>query len=235
MADKHDQGPAGHGKKEAAGHGSSGGHGENGFFSQIFSGFSEGSGHNEKPDVGPIPVTAPKSVFTAGSANRQMYRVRVRFKGVFNLDGLYKKMVLWFKRRHFEFQERLYKDKPPELEIVWQARRRRTGYIMDIIDVHIHIFDMEPVEVIERGVRKQLTHARMTITLLPTIETGYADIFGHQKWNSDFHRRLMEFYNKYVLKRDLDLAYDDTLYYELYVLHAFIKDYLKMEARGNMY
>ncbi len=208
------------------------GKGDNGFFSQLFSGQSQ---HEEKPDVGPIKVEKTPSAYSISTQNREMHRVRIRYKGVFNLDGLYKKMVLWFKRRHFEFQERLYKDKPPELEIVWQARRRRTGYIMDVIDVHIHIFDMEPVEVIEKGVKKKLTHARMTITLLPTILTGYADIFGHQKWNTNFHRKLMEFYNKYVLRRDLDLAYDDALYYELFALHAFIKDYLKMEARGNLY
>ncbi len=205
---------------------------EEGFFSQLFSGLSEKKG--EKPDAGPIPIRKPGEVFSP-DANYPMYRVRVRYKGVFNLDGLYKKMVQWFKRGHYEFQERLYKDKPPELEIFWQARRRRTAYLMDVIDVHIHIFDMEPVEVIERGVKKKLTHARMTITLLPSCETGYADIFGHQKWGSGFHRRLMHFYNKYVIKKDIDLAYTDALYYETFRLHAFIKDYLKMEGRGNLY
>ncbi len=205
------------------------------FFEQLFSGLFEKTEEPERPDAGPIQVKKPKSVFGSAPKGYAMPRMRIKYKGVFDLDSLYKKMVLWLKRRHFEFQERMYKDKPPELEIMWRAQRRRTGYIMDVIEAHIHIFDLEPVEVIEKGVKKKLSQARITVTLWPTVETGYTDIFGDQKWDSEFHRRLMEFYNKYVIKKDLDLAYTDSLYYELYSLHAFIKDLLKMEARGNLY
>ena len=206
---------------------------DEGAFTQLFGGLFEKK-TDEKPEVGPISVKGLKE-FAPVPQPYVMPRFRIRYKGVFDLDGLYKKMVLWLKRRNFEFQERMYKDKPPELEIWWQARRRKTGYLMDVIDAHIHMFDMEKVEIIEKGIKKQRVHARITITLWPTVETGYADIFGDQRWDSAFHRKLMSFYNKYVIRKDLDLTYTDALYYELYNLHAFVKEYLKMEARGNLY
>lgn len=204
------------------------------FFEQLFSGLMEKK-EAIRPEVGPIPVKAQPRLFGASPQTFPMPPMRIRFKGVFNFKGLYKEMVLWLKRRKFEFQERLYKDKPPELEIMWRAQRRKSGYIMDVIEAHIHIFDIEPVEIIEKGVKKELTSARMTIKLWPTVETGYVDIFGQRKWDSEFHRRLMDFYNKYVIKKDLDLAHTDALYYELYRLHAMVKDYLDMEAKGNLY
>ena len=209
------------------------------FFKDLFVGMFE-KHEDGKPDVGPIPVSTPPDIHGPSSGGSftgdyAMPRMKIRFKGVFDVNRLYKKMVLWIKKHGYEFQEQLYKEKMPELEIVWNARKRKTGYIMDRIYVHIHIFDMETVEVIEKGARKKLAQGRLTITMLPIVETGYADIYEHFQWNSVFQRRLMSFYNKYVIKKDLDLQYTDALWYDLYNLHAFAKDILKLEARGNMY
>ncbi len=51
----------------------------------------------------------------------------LKFKGAFDLDGVYKTMYKWLEDRQYEVHETMYKAKPPELEIEWTAERKKTG------------------------------------------------------------------------------------------------------------
>lgn len=159
----------------------------------------------------------------------------IKFKGVFDFQRLYKVMVRWLKSRKFEFHETLYRFKPPELIVQWHAERRKTPFVKDIIRVNIDIRGFEDVETIVGGVKKKMTKGRLTITLDLSENTGYADITGTKKWNTSLERRLKMFLHKFVIKRDFELLHIDALMYETWKFHKTIKDYLHLEAHGNLY
>lgn len=161
-------------------------------------------------------------------------RARVKFKGVFDLDGLYKTMYNWFEAKQYEFHETLYKSKPPELELTWRAERKKTGYIREVVNVYFHLFGSE-VEAVKKGVKQRLMKGRMLIDFWGVIETDYPSITNERKWTSAWQRRLQRFYNEYIIKKEMDLIHTDTLYYEIYQLHDVVKNYLDLEAKGHTY
>ncbi len=159
----------------------------------------------------------------------------IKYRGVFDLDKLYKVMVRWLKSRRFEFHEPLYRFKPPELILNWKAERKKTAFVKDIITVNIDIRGYEEVETIENGVKKKLVKGRLTLNLNFGLESGYADMFGNKRWNTVIERNLKEFLHRFVIKREFELLHLDALMYETWKLHKVVKDYLQMEAHGNLY
>lgn len=159
----------------------------------------------------------------------------IKYKGVFDLQRLYKVMVRWLKNRKFEFYETLYRFKPPELIINWRAERKKTAFVKDIMTVNIDVRGFEDVETIVGGVKKKMTKGRLMISVNFGLETGYADILGIKKWNSALERRMRWFMHRFIIKRDFELLHLDALMYETWKFHKVIKDYLKLECYGNLY
>ncbi|MBI2133076.1 hypothetical protein HYU11_00165 [Candidatus Woesearchaeota archaeon] len=159
----------------------------------------------------------------------------IKYRGVFDLNKLYKVMVRWLKSRRFEFHEPLYRFKPPELILNWRAERKKTPFVKDIIVVNLDIRGYEEVETIVGGVKKRMVKGRLTLNLNFGNETGYADIFGQKRWNSVIERHLKSFLHRFVIKRDFELLHLDALMYETWKFHKVIKDYLRMECHGNLY
>ncbi len=159
----------------------------------------------------------------------------IKYKGVFDLTKLYKVMVRWLKSRRFEFHEPLYRFKPPELILNWKAERRKTAFVKDIITVNIDVRGYEEVDTIENGVKKRLVKGRLTLNLNFGLESGYSDMFGNKRWNTVIERNLKALLHRFVIKREFELLHLDALMYETWKLHTVVKDYLKMEAHGNLY
>lgn len=158
----------------------------------------------------------------------------VRFRGIFDFQGLYNMMVHWLMKYNFYFHETTHKHKPPEIEIEWLAIRKKTGFVQENITIHIHAF-VEDVEVIEDSEKKKMSKGRITITFNGSVETAYPDIFEEKQFNTVLQRKLLKFYNNVIMKRELDFFYDDVLYYEIYNFQTAVKDYLNIYARGNAY
>ncbi|MCP3683955.1 MAG: hypothetical protein GY861_14825 [bacterium] len=162
----------------------------------------------------------------------------IKFRGIFDMDGLYRVMVRWLKNRRFEFHETGYAYKPPDFTtIAWNADRKKGGYILERITVNWDHRGVNPegVEVIKNGVKKRMDEGRLTIKLSGEVITAYEDIFGKKQWNSEVERRLRKFFDWYVIKKELELTSWDALYYEVYRLHEIIKKYLQFEANGSIY
>ena len=193
----------------------------------------------KKPDMGlpregPLPVHSPKAA--DAPTGGFMYPHRIKYRGIFDLDDLYKTMAMWFKNRRYELHENLFKSKPPEMEVKWRGERKRTNYILEVVTVHVHMWGDYDVEVIQNGKKKKMANVRMIITINGGIFTqggkDYADIFGRPRWTgTNVERKLVALMNSWVMKREIGGLYEDRLYYELYDLYATIKDNLKMGAR----
>ena len=200
-------------------------------------------GRKEEPEglpaKGPLPVHRPTAYasdkpWTGLDSQTRMgwFPHRIKYKGMFDLDGLYKIMALWFKDRRFELHERLYKSKPPELEVRWEGERKRTSYAKELVRVHIHMWGEYDVEVIANGKKKKMANVRMIITITGDIEAPYSDIFDKPRWTAtNIERRLNQVFRNWVMRREMEGLYWDRLYYELYDLYGTIKDYLKFGAR----
>lgn len=160
----------------------------------------------------------------------------IRYSGIFDFDGLYKAMVGWIKARRYRFIEDTYKHKPggpfgKELEIKWLASKNVTEFYLTSMQIDFHIWDMSDVEVIKNGKKIKLQKGRVEIKFSSSIEIDYAN-----KWSqSNFTKALLDFYLEYVIKKEWTSLWADTIYYRMLKLHAFAKEYLNMQAKGNEY
>jgi hypothetical protein len=159
---------------------------------------------------------------------------RIKVKGIFDMEGLYKTCAEWFAERNFEFNETMYKAKQPEFEVNWVGTRKKNSYFMDQVDVNLHYWG-HWTEVLEGDKKVQRFDGRLDITLKGTSQANYMDIYGEKKWNTILEKNLLNFMNKYVLKKQIDMSETDALGYEILKLHALIKEFLNMQARGNAY
>ncbi len=159
----------------------------------------------------------------------------VKYAGVFDMEGLYKLILRWFEEREFEVWESLYKAKLPELEIRWEAQKKIDVFRMDKVNIHLHFHDVRDVIVEKDGVKKKLAYAHVRVWTWPEVVTDYPNMFGERRFVSPFDKKLLIFLNRYVLRRDVELRDLDRLYYELWGLHAQIKAFFNMEAKGNAY
>jgi hypothetical protein len=161
----------------------------------------------------------------------------IRYKGVFDFEGLYRMMHAWLVNKRFIFHENLYKDKVytpfgNELEIKWKAEKKVTEYVKEYVDVHFHLWDFSEVEVIKEGKKVKMTKSRMEIKFEASLELDYSKKFSK---GGKFAKKLGEFYQNKVIYWDWRIKYADSLTYSLYDLHAKVKKYLGLASGSNAY
>ena len=164
--------------------------------------------------------------------------LHLRYKGILDIAEMQKIMVQWLKARRYWFQESTYKHQPGnefgrEEELHWVAERNVDSYVKYIIFIYTHIWDLEQVEVIQDGVKKNVSKARVEIWFQGKVIFDYQDHWGKTK----FHVALRNFYNKYILAPEGIMAnlYWDELYYRVYKLRDLVKDYLNLKTKGFEY
>jgi hypothetical protein len=162
---------------------------------------------------------------------------RIKFDGIFDFDEVYNAMNDWLTEREYEVKETKYKNKPPELEIAWKTDRKITHYVKQKIDVDFYFWNMKEVEVIKSNTKKKMLKARVRIEVKPDVELGYEDYLKDKsEWESTpFLIKLKEFFNKWVLKRDIDMLYEGQAYYDAVHFVDFIKHKLNMKLDKGVF
>ena len=160
----------------------------------------------------------------------------IRYKGLFDFDGLYNLIAAWMKARGYWFEETKYKHKVPlptgaEQEITFKGSKDVTEFYQHNIVVDFHLWDMTEVEVEVKGVKKTLTNARLEIVISGALNVDYEGRFEE----TTFWQNVRDFFLKYVLKQDLETIWYDELRYRLYRLHAAIKEFMDMQTKGYEY
>lgn len=159
----------------------------------------------------------------------------IRYKGVWDMQDLYQSMVDYFRERKYYFHESIYKHKHPspfgvERQYVWYAERKETEYVLFHIDVYIHTYDASDIDVVDKsGTKKTLTKGRMWMEFRAHMEYDWEN-----RWRkTPFQIKLMNFYNKHVVKKKMETWWWDRLWYrEVNQLHGHVKKRLKMESEG---
>ncbi|MBN2423281.1 hypothetical protein JXB41_08720 [Candidatus Woesearchaeota archaeon] len=155
----------------------------------------------------------------------------IKYRGVFDFEGLYKYVQKWLRDRDWDFFEIQAKDKPPWLIYKWIARKKVTFYAALQINLEFWLWEPKEVEVIKEGTKKKLTDSRMKILLNGAYITDYDGDFE----KSDFLKKVEKFLNGYVLYHEILLKYFDYLDYYIYGLMTDIKKFLGMETATNAY
>ncbi|MFH0978094.1 MAG: hypothetical protein V1837_02210 [Candidatus Woesearchaeota archaeon] len=158
----------------------------------------------------------------------------LKFKGICDIEGLFKTIYDWMIHQDYEVHETKYKHKVPdprgaEDEITLKGWRRVNAYVKYWLEVDFHIWDMRTVDVVRNGIKKKLVTLRMKITFTSTVELDYSGRFG----GSRFLQSLQDFYNKYIIRANIQNIWEDELYYRTLKLHRIIKEFLDMETKTN--
>ena len=161
-----------------------------------------------------------------------------RYTGLFDLEDLQRVMAQWLKARRFWFHENAYKHHPGdengrEQEIYWHCERNVDSYVQYQVDIYFHTFDMQKVEIVEKGKKKLVDKGRLEIWFKGKVVYDYQ---GH--WDkSKFHRALRGMYHKYILVPEgiMSSIYWDECYYRVLKLRDLVKDYLNMKTKGYEY
>lgn len=178
-------------------------------------------------------MAPPKEAFSVMDSGR----ILIRYKGVFDFEGLYRMMHAWLINKRFYFHEDLYKDKVAtpfgnELEIRWTAEKKVTEYIKEYVTVYFHLWDFSEVEIIKDGKKMKMTQSRMEIYMDAMLEMDYTKKFQD---SGKFAQQLGKFYQNKVLYWEWRIRYAGALVYSVYDLHAKVKKYLNEVSASNAY
>jgi len=158
----------------------------------------------------------------------------VKYKGIFDMEGLYKKIYDWLKKRKFEWHEPIIKDRHPEIgdedEIVITGFRNDTDFMRVWISLYIHAYDMNDVDVVKDGKKQRLVKGRILVRMQADFELDY-----EEKWEgSKFQTGLRHFLINYIFDRKIR-TYGDKIEYECHNLQEEIKKHFDMQAKGNQF
>jgi len=161
----------------------------------------------------------------------------IRYKGVFDYDGMYKMMHAWLISKRFLFHENKYKDKVStpfgnEIEAKWTAEKKVTEFVMEIIKIEFHLWDAAEVEVIRDGKKVKMYKARMEIRFFADVMVDYSKRFSE---GTTFAKKLGKFYVENVMIWDLRMRYFNALEYAVYDLQTKVKKYLNMDTGSTAY
>ncbi|MBI4439347.1 hypothetical protein HY638_00065 [Candidatus Woesearchaeota archaeon] len=159
--------------------------------------------------------------------------VNLRYKGMWDMDELYKKMAEWFRSRKYNFYEKVYKHKAPspfgkDRQYVWNAERREEDYYKFVIEIYMHTYDASDIEVQNPdGTSKIMTKGRIWIEFKGHILFDYEKRFEESR----FYANLRNFYNKYIIKKRVEhILWDQLWYREVQKLYELVMDTLKMHT-----
>ncbi len=155
----------------------------------------------------------------------------LKYKGVFDYNKLSTFLIRWLQDRKFEINEGKHKHKmscPHGFEIEREiiGERKIDDYYMHKVKIGMHLWDAFEVDAVKNGRKVKLWDARMELQLGFIIELDYAG-----KWEGKpFIEKLRNFYNEYVIKKEIIIKHSDPMYYQCLSLHTKIKELLKMET-----
>jgi len=159
----------------------------------------------------------------------------LRYRGIFDIDGLFKLIRGWFDEREYDFFEDRYKHKNQalgyEIEMDYTGTREINEFVQNKITVYIHIWDYNEVEVVQDGKKKIMGRGRMLINFKAALILDYDD-----RWqNTRFQRALREFYITYVIRHEISDIWGDKLFYNCNKLQQSVKRFLGMQSESDVY
>ncbi|MGV8161961.1 MAG: hypothetical protein ACP5N2_01345 [Candidatus Nanoarchaeia archaeon] len=161
--------------------------------------------------------------------------IEIRYKGIYDLDGIYKVIRGWLDARRFDYMEKVHKDKatnPWGNEVEWEMTpmRKVDGFIAYNIFIRTKFYDVKEFEAVVHGHKRMVTDGRFWIEITGNVEFDYTNRF-----KTEFSKKLITFLVKRVFWKYYRIHHVERLYWDLYDLHNEIKTFMKMETAFNAY
>jgi hypothetical protein len=183
-----------------------------------------------------------KGFVRGSSANRgqvtsttetSLYQV-VRYKGIFDLDELYKIVHDWLTSRGYQVHEHKYKSiilpaGGKERSFDWDTFRPVTEFIMFRINIHWQIQDVIDVEVVKDGKKQKLHKGRLMMRVQHRVEMDWNERMAYKEW----HQSIVKFLKGFMYRKKIDTLWEDKLRFKCYELVNVIKESLDMMTKGN--
>jgi hypothetical protein len=161
--------------------------------------------------------------------------IEIRYKGVYDLDGIYKVIRGWLDNHRYDYMEKTHKDKqtnPWGNEVEWEMTPeiKIDGFIKYNIYIRTKFYDVKEFESVVHGHKRMLTDGRFWIEITGNVEFDYLGNF-----KSDFAKKVLNFIVKRMFWKYYKIHHIEKLYRDMYDLHNEIKKYMKMETAFNAY
>ena len=146
-------------------------------------------------------------------------KLRLQYKGVFDLKDLYGKLIKHLKSNQFDFMETTYKDKGKEVEIEGVFEQKTTPYVKIAGEIALHAWDVKEVEVDGRV----MNQGRVQIEMSGETVKDYDN-----KFKTDKQKNMKGMYEK-IKKKELD-GIEKTMITVLVGAEIMLKKELKMDV-----
>jgi hypothetical protein len=166
-----------------------------------------------------------------------IFQLKIRYKGVWDMQDLYESTINWLRERKYKFHEKVYKHKHPspygsERQYVWMAEQVVDDFVQATIDIYIHTYDAHDIEALDRnGERKLFTKGKIWAYLKIYFQFDHEGRFD----KNSFWGNLRKFYQNYVIKKRIMQNYSPRFRNELVSLHKFMMQRLHMETKDYEY
>ncbi|MFA6073221.1 MAG: hypothetical protein WC758_03850 [Candidatus Woesearchaeota archaeon] len=161
--------------------------------------------------------------------------IEIRYKGIYDLEGIYKTIRGWLDSNRYDYMEKIHKDKqtnPWGNEVEWEMVpcRKVDGFIMFYIYIRTKFYDVKEFSSVVHGHKRNVTDGRFWIEITGVVEYDYGGNF-----SSEFGKKLLNLIIKKIFKKYFRIYYHERLKADIYKLHNEIKEFMKLETAYNAY
>ena len=166
--------------------------------------------------------------YTFGDDNSARY---VRYRGVFDFNGLYQFIANWIKNDNYDFYEKRIVERAPYTIYEMEGRKIVDYYAMYLLLPSIWVTEDKQIQVIKNGRLKNLSEGRLKII----IDGGFITDYDGDFESSSGDKKIEQFLNSRILYHEILLTHLDYMDYYLVSFMTALKQYLGMEVSSNAY
>ncbi len=156
--------------------------------------------------------------------------IKVKWKGMVDLDELYKAMKIWLEEKEFfdenKSEVRYVERRFPgfkHIEINWKTKKTENIYITHHIDVNFLLLAVSETEVqLSSGQKRKLHKGDFEIIIMSYLELG--DKAGGKEWEA--MGPMEKFYYNIIMRRRIDTHMTD-LYDKTMKFQSMIKEFFE--------
>lgn len=158
--------------------------------------------------------------------------MNINYKDIYHLKNLYKMVRDWVLAEGFgpdKYMEKLYFQKDTqtggsEHQIWWTVEKIRNSYIKYRIDIYYHTLTMNKTDVVIKGQKMKVDKGELDLHLKGTMMYDYDNKWEKSKFMGFFH----DFFRKRLMKDNFKKLEDEFIF-DVYRLHAHVKQYLELK------
>lgn len=159
-----------------------------------------------------------------------VFKQDVKTKGYWNYSELYKFCFNWLKDEDYKIAEKKYVEKVSgfgkEIEIEWEAKKKITDYLQNVIAIKWHILGLKDAEVERDGKKESTNKGEVKITAEAKLVRDYEERWeDHPLWKT-----MRGIYDKYVIRTTID-EYEDKLGGNAEAFIEQVKAFLTLEGK----